>query len=141
MLKLEFLTGSWHFLKELGLEGVDTAMNLFDKWDARGTGLLNKAQYLRLMQQVKELTKTGTKVATLKPKFYLLLQVIGANKFARGPIFQRVVELSFDYVNSTKTGSLDRRQFLVAYNILLTNERKQMALLLTRDFPGYQRRT
>jgi len=63
-------------------------------------------------------------------------QVIGANKFARGPIYQRLVELSFDYVDTGKKGSLDKRQFLVSYNLLFSNERKQMALLLTKDFKG-----
>lgn len=98
---------------ELGVDRVEEAVNLFDKWDARGTGRLNKAQFLRLIQQV-----------------------IGANKFARGPIYQRLVELSFNYVDTSKTGSLDKRQFLASYNLLFSNERKQMALLLTKDFKG-----
>jgi Ca2+-binding EF-hand superfamily protein len=98
---------------ELGMDRVEEAVNLFDKWDTRGTGRLTKAQFLRLMQQV-----------------------IGANKFARGPIYQRLVELSFDYVDTGKSGSLDKRQFLASYNLLFSNERKQMALLLTKDFKG-----
>jgi hypothetical protein len=101
------------FGTELGMDRVEEAVNLFDKWDTRGSGRLNKAQFLRLMQQV-----------------------IGANKFARGPIYQRLVELSFDYVDTGKKGSLDKRQFLISYNLLFSNERKQMALLLTKDFKG-----
>ncbi len=86
---------------------------MFDKWDVKKEGILTKPQYLRLMQQV-----------------------IGASKFARGPIFQRLFELSFDNVDKAKKGVINKKQFLICYNDMFANERRQMALLITKDFNG-----
>eukprot|EP01087_Luapelamoeba_hula_P001011 TRINITY_DN1076_c0_g1_i2.p1 TRINITY_DN1076_c0_g1~~TRINITY_DN1076_c0_g1_i2.p1 ORF type:complete len:1930 (-),score=528.69 TRINITY_DN1076_c0_g1_i2:16-5805(-) len=98
---------------EIGIERAESAMQLFYKWDPRGTGQLAKPQYLRLMQQA-----------------------IGANKFAERPIFQKLVELSFENADKQKKGMIGRKEFLVCYYDLFANERRQVALLLAQEFQG-----
>ncbi|KAL6054010.1 NADPH:sulfur oxidoreductase [Balamuthia mandrillaris] len=98
---------------DMGIERIQTAVDLFEKWDINKTGFLGKAQYLRLMQRV-----------------------IGADRFAGGPMFQRLLELAFSHVDSAKRGKIDKTQFLRVYNEMFSNERRQTALLLTVEFPG-----
>ena len=61
------------------------------------------------------------------------------HRFTQGDLFTRIADLAFEHVDADHSGSISKEEFLRSYLDMFCNERKQMALLLRKDFPGVLR--
>eukprot|EP01087_Luapelamoeba_hula_P010379 TRINITY_DN2746_c0_g1_i2.p1 TRINITY_DN2746_c0_g1~~TRINITY_DN2746_c0_g1_i2.p1 ORF type:complete len:599 (+),score=74.30 TRINITY_DN2746_c0_g1_i2:208-2004(+) len=96
---------------DLGHERIKQAMGMFHEFDKNKNGRLDKHEFTRLIR------------ATLP----------GGNNRT---IADKSVQLAFDLVDKDKSGEITMDEFLLCYKDIFCDERKQMAILLSPDFPS-----